>query len=270
MGAFGFDEGPPGGLVGPIVPHTHVHKDGRTDETKYHATAYFVVSNEHDLPGVHWRSVQSWIGNTLRNPDGWSRTGIEFVDVTERLYDPDLPKPYTFFQYQTDPPCEGFEWGCTQTNPEFSLIALRSTIYRQDRGTIAHEAAHAYFRANHAPEGGGSIMEPYHDTAEEGSCTTADIQTVKDWLASAGAAAFVDTVTGTQASSLESLKGAALRERRKRQRKKLEMREKNRRRFEEERRQMAGLPLEERVALHTDRKQRRRSDEERNGRKRRR
>ena len=249
MGAFSFDERPPASLVGPIVAHTHVHKSGAMDPIKYSATAYYIIAEEHELPGVGRHMISSWITSVLMDGiRGWSRTGIRFVDVTN-LDPADRPTPFVSFQYMRDPPCEGTQdIGCTERIPETGLavVTLQANLFRRDRANINHEAAHAWFSANHAPGDSGSIMEPSSSYAELSlGPTAADIQTVKDWLGSGvmgamgvmgapgvgGVGGFVDTRTGARADSLEELKGVALRARGERAKERREMRRQNERRF---------------------------------------
>lgn len=251
MGAFTFDYPPPASLVGPIVGHTHVHKDRTTDPIKYSATAYYIIAEEHELPGVGRHMISSWITSALMDRTrGWTRTGIRFVNVTN-LPPQDRPTPFVSFQYLTDPACEGTQdIGCTERIPETGLavVTLQANLFRRDRAIINHEAAHAWFSANHASPDSGSIMEPSSSFAELSlGPTAADIQTVKDWLASGATGVmgamgvmgaeggveggFVDTRTGARTDSLEELKGVALRARRERAKERREMRRQNERRF---------------------------------------
>jgi len=123
-------------------------------------------------------SISGWVSSALNNPLGWGR-----VDGL------------TFMQSSSATPRVNFHMVGTITGADASAIGIAywstyngsvmevelESAYEGNMDLVNHEAGHAFFWANHSPNGTDSIMEPMEDPGEEWPSDT-DIAQVESWL----------------------------------------------------------------------------------------
>ena len=121
--------------------------------------------------------VVAWVNSALNDPQGWGRAGITFersATATPRVL---------FRVVETisgDPGIIGFTFNDT-FNGDTMDVWLEAGPYFGTADLVTHEAAHAYFFAEHASPGSDSIMEPQDEAGNEWPSED-DIQSVIDWL----------------------------------------------------------------------------------------
>jgi len=122
----------------------------------------------------------SWIADSLNNPLGWGRAGVQFQQLA-----PGSPDAAIIFHVVDEITGPNLGTGviglCSHYRDGSCAIQLESGQYANP-DLVNHEAAHGYFFAEHSPEGSDSIMEPLEELGFVEWPSDLDIAQVQAWL----------------------------------------------------------------------------------------
>lgn len=130
--------------------------------------------NLDGVSGMTRAEASSWINSALNDALGWGRAGVSFQEVSSG--------GSVSFNTVAPPIKTGSNAiGYASHSSVYGAVIVLDETYQGNMDLVNHEAAHAFFYAEHSPEGSDSIEEPIEDPGEEWP-STSDIAQVRAWL----------------------------------------------------------------------------------------
>lgn len=133
-----------------------------------------------DVTGITQGQAASWIADALNDPRGWGRAGVRFQQVA-------FPGgAVAIHVVDTIPGSPGIIGLATHYADGSCRVLLEAGQYANP-DLVNHEIAHAFFFAEHSPEGSDSIEEPLEELGTVEWPSDLDISQLIAWLGPAPA-----------------------------------------------------------------------------------